>query len=74
MDNVVSVETDDNGRMRAKALREAVSVAKASGGEPFFVNATAGTTVLGSYDPFEELADICAEEGLWLHVDISRIS
>lgn len=69
MDNVVSVASDDQGCMMPKALKEAIAKAKASGGEPFFVNATAGTTVLGSYDPLDQLADICTKEKLWLHVD-----
>jgi len=28
-----------------------------------------GTTVLGAFDPIEEIADVCAEYGLWFHVD-----
>ena len=36
---------------------------------PLMVNATAGTTVLGSYDPLEPLADVCEKHGVWLHVD-----
>ncbi|XP_059909808.1 acidic amino acid decarboxylase GADL1-like isoform X3 [Gadus macrocephalus] len=39
------------------------------GAVPFMVSATAGTTVLGSFDPIEELADVCEEHNLWLHVD-----
>ncbi|KAG7154178.1 Acidic amino acid decarboxylase GADL1-like 2 [Homarus americanus] len=52
-----------------QALKEAVKEARRSGGDPFFVNATAGSTVFGAFDPLEEVADVCEEEGLWLHVD-----
>nr|XP_045619575.1 cysteine sulfinic acid decarboxylase-like [Procambarus clarkii] len=69
MDNVVTVQTDSYGRMLPQALREALKEARERGGDPFFVNATAGTTVLGAFDPLEELADVCEEEKLWLHVD-----
>jgi hypothetical protein len=44
---------------------------KAQGHVPFFVNATAGTTVLGAFDPIDPIADICQKYKLWLHVDVS---
>lgn len=44
---------------------------KAKGHIPFFVNATAGTTVLGAFDPIDPIADICQKYKLWLHVDVS---
>lgn len=39
---------------------------------PLFVNATAGSTVYGAFDPINEIADICEKYNLWLHVDVSR--
>ena len=36
---------------------------------PFFVGTTAGTTVLGAFDPFEEIAAICKKHKVWMHVD-----
>lgn len=38
---------------------------------PFFVSATAGTTVYGAFDPINEIADICEKYNMWLHVDVS---
>lgn len=66
---VRSVGVDASGRMRVDLLDEAVEQAKKAGEVPFYVNATAGTTVLGSYDPIGEMADVCKKHNLWLHVD-----
>ncbi|KAI0595942.1 pyridoxal phosphate-dependent transferase [Biscogniauxia sp. FL1348] len=69
--SVVSVAVDGAGRMDVAALRAAVAAARAAGRTPLYVNATAGTTVLGSFDPLEEIARACADEALWMHVDAS---
>jgi len=63
------VEVDSRGRMDVLHLREIVMEDKSRGLLPFFVNCTAGTTVLGAFDPINEIADLCSEHGLWLHVD-----
>jgi glutamate/tyrosine decarboxylase-like PLP-dependent enzyme len=55
--------------MDPAALRSMVIAARNDGETPFYVNATAGTTVLGSYDPFDEISAVCKEFGLWMHVD-----
>ncbi|GAB7361328.1 hypothetical protein MBLNU230_g1384t1 [Neophaeotheca triangularis] len=66
---VKTVAVDDKGCMKVSALREGIRKSREQGETPFFVNATAGTTVLGSYDPLEDIAAICKEENVWMHVD-----
>lgn len=66
---VISVPTDDQGKMIPSALSQSIATARQNGQIPFYVNATAGTTVMGSYDPISDIADICEKEKLWLHVD-----
>lgn len=63
------VPTDPQGRMQPDALRSILQADLAQGYEPFMINATAGTTVMGAFDPLPELADIAEEFQLWLHVD-----
>ncbi|XP_053695114.1 acidic amino acid decarboxylase GADL1 [Sabethes cyaneus] len=69
MDNLVLVATDSRGRMLPEKLEEAIESVLQSGRKPFFVNTTAGTTVLGGFDPFHAIADICNKYKLWMHVD-----
>lgn len=38
---------------------------------PFFVSATAGTTVYGAFDPLIAISDICKKYNVWMHVDVS---
>ncbi|KAK1122584.1 hypothetical protein K0M31_009029 [Melipona bicolor] len=68
-DNVYKVKCDEFGRMRPDDLQAGIAEVKRQGHLPFFVNATCGTTVLCSFDPLPEIAAICREENLWLHVD-----
>ncbi len=67
--NVHKIPADSMGRMDASLLRKAIIKDKAEGLHPIMINATAGTTVLAAFDPFEEIADICAEYKIWMHVD-----
>jgi len=67
--NVRTIRTDDHGRMHAPELRAAILEDLKNGKTPCFINATAGTTVMGAFDPIHELADVAEEFGLWLHVD-----
>jgi selenocysteine lyase/cysteine desulfurase len=69
LDNLISVKTDASGKMIPEDLEKKILEAKEQGKTPYFVNATAGTTVLGAFDPIDEIADICKKHGLWMHVD-----
>lgn len=67
--SVIAIDIDDKGRMKADHLEESIKMAKSNGFTPFYVNATAGTTVLGSFDPFPEISAICKKYNLWMHID-----
>lgn len=70
-DNCIMIPSDESGRMIASELERAIIAAKDVGQIPFFVSATAGTTVLGAFDPLVEIGDICQKYGCWFHVDVS---
>ena len=63
------VRTNEKGQMLATHLEELIISDIKEGYEPFFVNATAGTTVLGAFDNIEEISKVCKSHNLWLHVD-----
>lgn len=63
------IPTDEAFRLDTDALAAAIAEDRAAGIRPLAVVATVGTTSTTSIDPVPEIADICAREGLWLHVD-----
>jgi aromatic-L-amino-acid decarboxylase len=67
--SLVRVATDAEYRMRPPALVEAISADRAAGHRPMAIVATLGTTSSTSVDPVDEIADVAAGDGLWLHVD-----
>jgi aromatic-L-amino-acid/L-tryptophan decarboxylase len=68
-EGLVKIPTDAEYRMRPDALREAVAADAAAGRRPIAVVPTVGTTSSTSIDPVAEVADVCAEHGMWMHVD-----
>ncbi|PPJ57678.1 hypothetical protein CBER1_00144 [Cercospora berteroae] len=66
---VRSVPVDSEGKMIPSALETAIEESIKAGETPFYINATAGTTVLGSFDIVEEISKVAKKFGLWLHVD-----
>jgi aromatic-L-amino-acid decarboxylase len=67
--NVRFVETDERLRLRPDALRRAIAADRDAGRTPFLVVSNAGTTNTGAIDPTPEIAAICREFDLWLHID-----
>jgi L-2,4-diaminobutyrate decarboxylase len=67
--SVLSVPTDARYRMRADALAAMLKHAKTEGCTVAAVVASAGSTATGAIDPLDAIADLCAEHGVWLHVD-----
>jgi sulfinoalanine decarboxylase/sulfinoalanine decarboxylase/aspartate 1-decarboxylase len=63
------VASDDRGSMIPEELEAAIEQDLKKGALPFFINATAGTTVLGAFDPIRALSKIADKYNLWLHVD-----
>jgi aromatic-L-amino-acid decarboxylase len=66
---VRKIPTSDAFRMRVDALSAAIQEDTVNGWRPFCVVATVGTTSTTSVDPVPEIAEVCARERLWLHVD-----
>jgi aromatic-L-amino-acid decarboxylase len=68
-DSIRKIEVDDDFRMRAEVLADAIADDRRAERRPIAVVATVGTTSTTSVDPVPAIADICERERLWLHVD-----
>jgi aromatic-L-amino-acid/L-tryptophan decarboxylase len=68
-DGVRALPIDDRRRLQPEAVAEAIRGDRRAGVVPVAVVATAGTTLTGAVDPIDDLADIAATAGVWLHVD-----
>jgi glutamate/tyrosine decarboxylase-like PLP-dependent enzyme len=67
--NLVAVDSDDQGCLDPEALEKAIAKSIHEQKQPFFIGLTAGTTVVGSFDPVAQAAAIAREHGIWLHID-----
>lgn len=72
---VFKVDVDEKGSMDCKDLKRKIIQSKADGYTPLMINGTAGTTVFGSFDPFEEIDTLIGQlekdlgYRLWFHID-----
>ncbi|WP_431166785.1 pyridoxal phosphate-dependent decarboxylase family protein [Tenacibaculum halocynthiae] len=67
--NIRYIKADSKGRMIPELLEEQIIKDINKGFIPTYVNATAGTTVLGAFDPIDDIANITEKYKMWLHVD-----
>ena len=63
------LETGADFRLRLDLLAQAVAADRKAGYLPAIVVGSAGTVNTGAIDPLAALADFCAREKLWFHVD-----
>lgn len=68
-DNVYLAKVDSRGKMVVSDLEAQIARAIEEGAAPLMVSATAGTTVIGAFDPLKDIAEVCKKYGLWFHVD-----
>ena len=67
--NVIRVRSDDEFRLDVNSLGQTIAHDRQAGLQPMAVVATVGTTSTASVDPILEIAKICQEQKIWLHID-----
>lgn len=67
--NVIKVKSNQNAQMCVDDLILKIDEQIKLGNRPFAIVATAGTTITGSIDPLNEIANIAKRFNLWFHVD-----
>lgn len=68
-DQVRYIDTDIQGRIDLDHLSQAIGEDLANGLTPAMINLTAGTTVLGAFDPIEPVIALAKKHNIWVHVD-----
>lgn len=68
-ENVRYIKSDQYGRICKDDFENQINNDISNGFLPFYLNATAGTTVLCAFDNIEELVPICRKHEIWIHLD-----
>lgn len=69
LEHVRVLPTWGDQRLAPEAVAAAIAADRARGLRPLLVAAAAGATNTGAVDPLAELAEVCRDSGVWLHVD-----
>ncbi len=67
--NVRYIKSEENGQINISELEKQIKNDISKGFIPFYLNATAGTTVLCAFDNVLLLQPICKKYNIWLHLD-----
>ena len=67
--NVRYIETDEYGKINVLKFEKQIDRDLSNGLVPFYLNATAGTTVMCAFDNILELSKTCEKHNIWLHLD-----
>ena len=68
-DRIRVLPTDRTGRIDPGAVADAIAADRSAACTPVVVCGNAGTPTRGAVDPLPALADLCAAERVWFHVD-----
>ncbi len=68
-ENVRYISAKSDGKLDTEALEKMIIADIENGLHPFLINATAGTTVLGTFDDVDTIGDIAKRHNVWFHVD-----
>lgn len=67
--SVISIESDEMGRMKPDALRKQLELDKENDVIAVAIVANAGITSTGAIDPLAEIGEIAQQHSIWFHVD-----
>lgn len=69
---IIKASLDDNRRICPKQLEQTIASCHQNGQKIMAIVACACATPIGAFDPIDQIADICEQHSIWLHVDAAH--
>ena len=69
LNNLIKVDSTDQGEMDSNDLENKINKCIEEGKTPLLIASTAGTTVMGAFDPVSKNQEIAKKYNLWHHID-----